>query len=202
MLNNIFLKSFLVLFIFIIICFTGIICTLSNLEAFSPNDSNLPSIDITNSLFSWPTPNYNAITSYFGYRKAPTAGAGSFHSGIDIGAPSGANIVATFSGKVTYIGFYGANGYTIIISNGVYTATYSHISPHFLVYLGQYVNQGDVIANVGPKNVYGVPNNPYKDSKGNPTNGATTGPHLHFSIKIDGKAVNPLNYISSSSSMQ
>ena len=44
---------------------------------------------------------------------------------------------------------------------------------------------------MGPKNVYGVPNNKYKDSNGNPTNGATTGPHLHFAIKINNKAINP-----------
>lgn len=137
---------------------------------------------------------YEYITSPYGYRNAPTAGAGTFHGGIDIGAPAGAKIVAAFSGEVTYIGFYGANGYTVRVSDGYYTANYSHISPYFLVYVGQYVNTGDIIATVGPKNVYGVPNNPYKDSNGNPTNGATTGPHLHFSIKIDGKSVNPMNY--------
>lgn len=192
MLNNIFFKTFLIFTFFTLICFMGIVWSLSNFEASSLTENEF----IDNSVFIWPTPNYNTITSYFGYRKSPTAGAGSFHSGIDIGAPVGTNILATFSGKVTYIGFYGANGYTIIISNGIYSATYSHISPHFLVYLGQYVNQGDIIANVGPKNVYDVPNNPYKDSNGNPTNGATTGPHLHFSIKIDGQAVNPLDYFS------
>ena len=53
---------------------------------------------------------------------------------------------------------------------------------------------GDVIATVGPKNVYDVPNNPYKDSNGNPTNGATTGPHLHFSIKVDGNSVDPMEF--------
>lgn len=114
--------------------------------------------------FLWPTPNYKTITSPYGYRKAPTQGAGVFHRGIDIGAPAGSNIIATFSGKVTYLGFYGANGYTLRISNGTYTANYSHISPYFLVYLGQNVNKGDIIANVGPKNVYNVLNNPYKDS--------------------------------------
>ena len=55
---------------------------------------------------------------------------------------------------------------------------------------------GTVVALVGPKNVYGVYKNPYKDYLGNPTNGATTGPHLHFTLKKDGKAVNPLNYVS------
>ena len=50
------------------------------------------------------------------------------------------------------------------------------------------------MSQVGPKNVYGFSNNPYKDSNGNPTNGSTTGPHLHFAIKKDGSAVNPLNF--------
>ena len=137
---------------------------------------------------------YEYITSPYGYRNAPTAGAGTFHGGIDIGAPAGAKIISAFSGTVTYIGFYGANGYTVRISDGYYTANYSHVSPYFLVYVGQYVNKGDIIATVGPKNVYGVPNNPYIDSNGNPTNGATTGPHLHFSIRIDGNSVNPMDY--------
>lgn len=159
-------------------------------------------IEISTSDFIWPTPGYTTITSPFGFRKAPTTGAGIYHGGIDIGVPTGTNILASFSGKVTFIGFYGANGYTVTISNGIFSANYSHVSPYFLVYVGQYVNQGDIIAKVGPKNVYNVYNNPYKDSDGNPTNGATTGPHLHFSIKKDGIAVNPLNYISSSSSSE
>ena len=137
---------------------------------------------------------YTTITSPFGYRKSPTTGAGTFHGGIDIGAPTGSTVIAAFSGTVSYVGFYGANGYTVCISDGCYIANYSHVSPYFLVYIGQYVTKGDVIATVGPKNVYGVPNNPYKDLNGKPTNGATTGPHLHFSIRINGEAVNPLNH--------
>ena len=57
-----------------------------------------------------------------------------------------------------------------------------------------YVHQkGQLIGHVGPKNVYGVKGNPYKDSKGRPTNGATTGPHLHFGVRKNEKYMNPLD---------
>ena len=113
---------------------------------------------------------YTSITSHFGPRKSPTTGVQSYHYGLDIGAPTGCNIIAIFSGQVTYTGFNGANGFTVIVNNGNLSASYSHVSPTFIVFKGQYVNQGEIIATVGPKNVYGVPNNPYKDSNGNPTN--------------------------------
>ena len=194
MFNN-FYKYLLALIIFIILCFLGLIFSLNSLGSLDFLENIISDTGAISSFgFAWPTPNYNTITSYYGYRKAPTSGAGTFHGGIDIGAPTGSVVVSAFPGRVTYIGFYGANGYTVRVSDGYYTANYSHVSPYFLVYVGQFVNTGDIIATVGPKNVYGVPNNPYKDSSGNPTNGATTGPHLHFSIKIDGQAVNPLNY--------
>ena len=86
----------------------------------------------------------------------------------------GSNIISICDGIVSFVGFKGANGYTVIIENGNFSFTYSHVSPLFLVYVGQFVNKGFIIAKVGPKNVYSVPNNPYKDSNGNPTNGATT----------------------------
>lgn len=117
-----------------------------------------------------------------------------------MGHQLGTNIFAITSGTVSYVGFSGAGGYTITVKSESFTISYCHVSPVFLVSVGEYVIKGTVIANVGPKNVYGVPNNPYKDSAGNPTNGATTGSHLHLTIKKDGKAVNPLDYISSSSS--
>lgn len=81
-----------------------------------------------------------------------------------------------------------------MLSSDSFTLVYHHVSPHFLVSKGQSVYQGQVIGQVGPKNVYGVSNNPYKDSSGNPTNGATTGPHLHFTIKKNNQTVNPLDY--------
>ena len=113
---------------------------------------------------------YNTITSKFGYRNAPTSGASSYHGGIDIAAPAASNIIAVCSGKVTFTGFYGAGGYTVTIQNNNLSISYCHVSPSFLVYVGQNIHKGDIIAKVGPKNVYGVPNNPYKDSNGNPTN--------------------------------
>lgn len=133
-------------------------------------DSYSNSIDISSSNFIWPTPGYTTITSQFGPRKSPTTGRSSFHHGIDIGAPMGTNIIAIFSGTVTFTGFNGANGFTVTITNGNISSSYSHVSPVFLVYKGQHITQGEIVAKVGPKNVYGVPNNPYKDSNGNPTN--------------------------------
>lgn len=97
-------------------------------------------------------------------------GASTFHGGIDIAAPEGAKLIAAIKGEVTKASWGGANGYCIIIKNDTYTVSYGHVSPEFKVEVGDEVNKGDVIGAVGPRNVYGVPNNPYKDSAGNPTN--------------------------------
>lgn len=171
--SDFFSKYFLVLIILIIISFFGLVISLNSVDGSSilgnniifSNFDSLTDFDYSlDSEFIWPTPRYKTITSPYGYRTAPTSGAGTFHAGIDIGAPVGSEILASFSGNVTYIGFYGANGYTIRISDGLRTANYSHVSPYFIVFEGQYINKGDIIATVGPKNVYDVPNNPYKDS--------------------------------------
>lgn len=105
---------------------------------------------------------------------------------------NGTNIVSILSGKVILAKFNGAGGCTVIVDSGTYQITYCHVSPNFLVHVGEFVNKGDLIANVGPKNVYGFSNNYYKDSNGNPTNGSTTGPHLHLNIKENGTTVDPL----------
>lgn len=180
--------------IFSLCFFIPIFNTSGYISTYVSDSDQLKYLSISISNFVWPVPGYNNITSGFGYRKSPTSGASSYHGGIDIAVPAGSNIVSSSNGIVSYLGFYGANGFTIKVESGNLVFIYSHISPDFLVYVGQVVTKGQVIAKVGQKNVYGVSNNPYKDSNGNPTNGATTGPHLHFAIKKDGKAVNPLNY--------
>ena len=147
----------------------------------------------SNDEFFWPLPGYNRISSYFGPRVSPTSGASSMHSGIDIPAQEGSFIYAVLSCKVISTSFRGAGGYTIVTESGEYQISYCHVSPNFVVFPGQVVEQGHQIGTVGPKNVYGAPNNPYKDSNGNPTNGATTGPHLHLTIRKNGTLINPLD---------
>ena len=144
--------------------------------------------------FVWPIPGYTTISSPFGKRTSPTAGASSFHYGCDIPAPQGTALIAISDGTITFCNFLGAGGYTITLSFSNFKVTYCHIDPNFIVSVGDTIKQGQIIGYVGPKNVYGVPGNNYKDSNGNPTNGATTGPHLHLGFRIDNKYVNPLNY--------
>ena len=148
----------------------------------------------SNSNFFWPLPGFHRITSPFGRRVSPTSGASTYHSGIDIAAPEGTNIFSVTTGKVIFIGFKGAGGFTITVESNNYNISYCHVSPKFIVTIGSVVSSGSIIGNVGPKYVDNVPNNKYKDSSGRGTNGATTGCHLHLTIKKDGKAVNPLSF--------
>lgn len=170
--------SFLFKFILIIVLIVFFICIFFSpflLTSFSINMTYQNNILLDmSSDYSWPCPGYTRISSYFGYRKKPTSGASIYHSGIDIPAPHGSNIVAIFDGYIQYTGFKGADGFTIIIESNNFTAIYGHVSPNFKVYEGQLVKKGQIIGNVGPKIVYNVPNNPYFDNKGNQTNGATT----------------------------
>ena len=137
---------------------------------------------------------YTKISSYFGKRISPTSGASSSHSGIDIPAPPGSKFIAVQDGEITFAQFLGAGGYTITLSFNNFKVTYCHCDPNFIVKVGDVVKQGQVIGYVGPKNVYGVKGNIYFDENGKPTNSASTGPHLHLEIRIDGKYVNPLNF--------
>lgn len=137
----------------------------------------------------------NDITSHFGYRDSPTEGASTYHNGIDIAAKEGTKLVAIMDGTVTKASWGGSGGYTITIVSKDYTYSYCHCSPEFEVKVGDNVKKGQVIGKVGPKNVYDVPGNPYKDSEGNPTNGATTGSHCHFTVRKNGEAINPLDIL-------
>ena len=159
-LKNYFIITLILIF-FICIFF---IPFLSNIPPNITQNNTIQTILISNNNFYWPLPGYTRISSYFGYRNIPTQGATSFHGGIDIPAPSGTNIVSSISGTVTYIGFMGSGGCTIIITNNAYSTIYHHISPNYIVKKGDHVYQGQIIAHVGPKNIYGISNNPYKDS--------------------------------------
>lgn len=181
-------KSFFLYFLVLFILTFFITCFYTPILSFSS-----PSY---NGEFIWPLPNHHSISSYFGYRSSPTAGASTYHSGIDIPAPEGTNILSVHSGSVTFASWGAGGGYTLVVTQDNISVSYCHISPIYLVHIGDTVTAGQIISHVGPKNVYGISNNPYHDSNGNPTNGATTGCHLHLTIKKDGKAVNPLDYFS------
>ena len=115
-----------------------------------------------------------AITSGFGGRVAPTAGATTGHDGIDYGAGYGAAVYAADSGTVITAQYNSARGNYIVINNGMQT-WYQHLSS-MNVTVGQTVARGQVIGNVG-------------------TTGISTGPHLHFEVHVNGVPVNPLNYL-------
>ena len=138
---------------------------------------------------------YHTITSKFGNRISPITKKISSHSGIDIGAEEGSLIYSASNGTVSFIGFNGANGYSIHIISENFTFIYGHVSPNFIV------NNKDKIYK-RPSYSEKLVQNMCQQLliihililHGKSTNGSTTGPHLHFSIKKDGKAVNPLEY--------
>lgn len=127
--------------------------------------------------YAWPLPSSHRITSGFGPRKSPTAGASSYHKGIDIGASSGSTIVAAKGGTVIISQYSSSAGNYVMISHGdgMFTS-YMHCSS-LLVSVGDKVNQGDAIARVG-------------------STGISTGPHLHFAVTRNGEYLNPLSFVS------
>lgn len=129
-------------------------------------------------------------------------GASTFHKGIDIGAPEGFEFVAITDGTITFTGFLGGGGYTITLTdsnfeNGEIKYSYCHCNPDFFVTVGEKIKKGQIIGTVGPKYVDRCKSEiTTKIVHGRPTNGATTGPHLHFGMRINNEYVNPLNYVS------
>ncbi|HIT92388.1 MAG TPA: peptidoglycan DD-metalloendopeptidase family protein [Candidatus Stercorousia faecigallinarum] len=120
------------------------------------------------------------ITSPFGWRTHPIFNSRTFHSGVDIAGPNRGSIRASNSGKVIYSGWYGGYGKVVILDHGVVngrptTTLYAHMSS-IRVGQGQFVKKGEVVGYEG-------------------TTGYSTGPHVHFEVRINGKPNNPLNYI-------
>ncbi len=116
------------------------------------------------------------LTSNFGKRKAPKKGASTYHKGVDWATPKGTTVVASCGGTVAKAGWGSGYGYVVYINHEDGRQTrYGHLSK-VLVTAGQKVSQGDKIALSG-------------------NTGVSTGPHLHFEILINGKQVNPLNYL-------
>lgn len=117
------------------------------------------------------------LSSGFGGRKAPKRGASTNHKGIDLATPTGTAVMASCGGVVTKAGWGSGYGYVVYIQHPDGRETrYGHLSK-VLVSAGQTVKQGQKIALSG-------------------NTGNSTGPHLHFEIRINGVAVNPLNYMS------
>ena len=124
----------------------------------------------------WPVPGYTRITSKFAMRVHPITGQYKLHTGVDIGAPEGANFVAANDGIVVKAELNAAYGNMVIIDHGGGISTlYAHGSA-ILVEVGQSVKRGDSILKVG-------------------STGYSTGPHAHFEVRINGVTTNPLPYI-------
>lgn len=143
----------------------------------SKSNNNVVAGKVSASGMIWPMPSSRYITSGFGYRKEVMAGSGTFHNGVDIAVNAGAPILAAKAGRVISASYHYSMGNHVILDhgNGVYTI-YMH-SSKLLVSVGQDVAQGQTVALVG-------------------STGMSTGPHLHFSVKLNGQYVNPLNYVS------
>ena len=126
---------------------------------------------------SWPLPASDYVTSGFGHRESPTAGASSNHQGIDIGASTGSSITAADGGTVITASYSSSAGNYVVISHGNGLSTvYMHCSK-LLVSEGDTVSKGQTIAKVG-------------------STGYSTGPHLHFGVRKNGSYVDPTDYVS------
>ena len=115
------------------------------------------------------------ISSRFGYRESPFTGRREFHRGLDIATHAGSPIIAPANGLVTFAGSKGLMGNMVAIEHGFGMVTrYGH-TQKLLKKKGERVKRGEVIALVG-------------------NTGRSTGPHLHYEVRLNGVAVNPMNY--------
>jgi murein DD-endopeptidase MepM/ murein hydrolase activator NlpD len=122
----------------------------------------------------WPVE--GPITGSFGERIDPFNGEGAFHSGVDISASVGQPVIAPADGIVVFADFSGGYGRAITLDHGHgITTRYGHLA-NFAVVTGQYVHRGDTIGHVG-------------------LSGRSTGPHLHYEVRINDTPVNPHKYL-------
>ena len=122
----------------------------------------------------WPVE--GPVTGSFGERIDPFNGEGAFHSGIDIGSSYGHEVIAPADGTVVFADFMGGYGRAVIIDHGHgITTRYGHLS-NFAVMSGQHIQRGDTIGYVG-------------------LSGRSTGPHLHYEVRINDTPVNPHKYL-------
>jgi murein DD-endopeptidase MepM/ murein hydrolase activator NlpD len=125
-------------------------------------------------VLSWPVP--GPVTSGFGYRIHPIFHLRRLHTGIDLDGETGDSIKASAAGTVIFVGWRGGYGKCIIIDHGGGLATlYAHQSA-ILASVGQVVKRGSVIGKVG-------------------STGYSTGPHLHFEVRVNGTPVDPMGYL-------
>lgn len=129
-----------------------------------------------NGIFTHPCPGYTYISSEFGYREQPIAGASTNHKGMDFAAPTGTPIYAAASGTVTSASYSGNAGNMIVINHGNGLQTYYMHCNSMYVRAGQTVSKGQNIGAVG-------------------STGNSSGPHLHFQVMQNGTPVNPRNYL-------
>ena len=122
----------------------------------------------------WPV--VGSITGRFGERMDPFSGEGAFHTGLDISSPYGASVRATADGMIVEAAEHNGYGRLVVIDHGFGVTTwYGHLSS-FTVPPGIRVKRGDIIGYVG-------------------VSGRTTGPHVHYEVRINNAPVNPLRYL-------
>lgn len=116
------------------------------------------------------------FTSGYGYRRDPKTGGRRMHKGTDFAAPTGTDIFATADGVVTQAGWHSGYGKLVKIKHAFGIETYYAHTSKILVKVGQRVSRGDHIADMG-------------------STGRSTGTHLHYEVRVNGKPVNPMTYI-------
>ncbi|HTZ18121.1 MAG TPA: M23 family metallopeptidase [Dissulfurispiraceae bacterium] len=122
----------------------------------------------------WPV--VGTITSPFGERESPLGGGIQFHTGIDISVPTGTPVKATAEGVISFAGWNAGSGNLVVVEHGSGFSTFYAHNSSIEAKVGQRIKRGDIIAHSG-------------------STGNSTGPHVHYEVWQDGKAVNPKGFL-------